>query len=68
MIISERGNITIGNEIWNFVDNLTDTHILNIVVDNKRVASIDEEGNIYSPTIIKLEERIKRLEEIINNL
>lgn len=44
MIISERGNITIGSWLWNFVDEGKDDHLVNIVYKGKLVAYITKYG------------------------
>ena len=62
MIISQRGNVTIGEGIWDFVDEGHDDALLSIVKDGVCVASIDSEGNINSPVIDELEERLSKIE------
>lgn len=44
MIISERGNITIGSWLWNFVDEGKDDHLVNIVYKGELVAYITKYG------------------------
>ena len=68
MTIGQSGNITIGSNIWDFVDEGKDIHLVNIVRDGVLVGHIDHEGNFSgSSDTTELEARISKIEEWISS-
>ena len=62
LIISERGHISIGTDLWDYVDENKDTKLFNVVKNGITVFSIDEYGNVFIPEVVELKSRVVKIE------